>query len=267
MVQFQNTLPPNFPAKPNPTLNYFSFPNDLVQDGRNFCTQIQFVDYRSQVSFSSNGPTDVLGLLGAIVQSTFKPSGGITLPIPKKINDMQTVTWDAESDSSKAASIAQGIGQTFGAGMISNIVGGVAQAATGAASMAGARMGLTMNPFLWQQFKQVNFKEHNLSWTFTPNNAQESQTIKTIIDFIKFNSLPTPSFGVLMEYPSIAIVKLYPDDAYTVRFKPCAITSVNVDYTGAGGPSFFKNGAPTVINLTVAMKEIELWTKANYNSN
>jgi hypothetical protein len=266
MVQFQNTLPPNFPARPNPRLNYFSFPNDLVQDGRNFCTQIQFVDYRSQVSFDTSSPIGLLGALGQIVQTSFKPSGGLTLPLPKKINDMQTVTWEAESDSSKAASIAQGIGNVFGAGMISNIVGGVAQAATGAASMAGTRMGLAMNPFLWQQFKQVNFKEHNLSWTFTPNNAQESQTIKTIIDFIKFNSLPTPSFGVLMEYPSIAIVKLYPDDAYTVRFKPCAITSVSVDYTGAGGPSFFKNGAPTVINLTVAMKEIELWTKANYNS-
>jgi len=35
---------------------------------------------------------------------------------------------------------------------------------------------------------------------------------------------------------------------------------VQVDYNGSGTPSFFKSGAPTIINLTLQLKEIQLWT-------
>ena len=49
-----------------------------------------------------------------------------------------------------------------------------------------------------------------------------------------------------------------------MKFRPCAVNGVSVDYTGAGVPSFFKNGAPTVINLTLQLTEIQLWDQTNY---
>ena len=45
---------------------------------------------------------------------------------------------------------------------------------------------------------------------------------------------------------------------YLFKLKPCAIIAVQVDYTGAGQPSFFKSGAPTIVNLTLQLKEYQL---------
>jgi hypothetical protein len=121
-------------------------------------------------------------------------------------------------------------------------------------------------------FKSPTFKEYNLQWQFAPKNEQESQTLADIITQFKYNMLPARAGGlgggqsnILLNYPSIAIIKMYPNDEFTFRFKPCAIRSVSVDYTGAGGPSFFKRkGAPTVVNFSVALQEIQYNIKDNY---
>ena len=60
-----------------------------------------------------------------------------------------------------------------------------------------------------------------------------------------------------MNYPKVALVSFKPAN-YLFTIKPCAIISVAVDYTGANGPSFFKNGAPTVVNLSLQLKEMQL---------
>lgn len=53
-------------------------------------------------------------------------------------------------------------------------------------------------------------------------------------------------------------------DKYLFKFQPCAIISVAIDHTAGGTPSFFKNGAPTVVGLSLKLKEIALWTQDNY---
>jgi hypothetical protein len=64
-----------------------------------------------------------------------------------------------------------------------------------------------------------------------------------------------------MKYPQIAqvVLKAAGGDRYLYKFKPCAIISVQVEHTAAGMPSFFNSGAPTVVNLTLQLKEIQLW--------
>ena len=115
-------------------------------------------------------------------------------------------------------------------------------------------------------FKQPDFKEFQFRWTLAPNTPAESDTLVNVIRFLKFNMLP--ELGTfLMTYPNIALVKLFPDDKFTFKLRPCAITNVIVDYTAGGGPSFFRDtGAPTVVNLTVVMKEIQIWDKNSFNS-
>ena len=79
--------------------------------------------------------------------------------------------------------------------------------------------------------------------------------------------LPSTALGsLLLNYPNIAILRLYPNDFFTYRFKPCAIAAVSVDYSGGGQPSFFENGAPTVINFTLQLKEIELWMQEDFGA-
>jgi hypothetical protein len=132
--------------------------------------------------------------------------------------------------------------------------------------MAGTFTGNAVNPFQFMMFKRPGFKEHTLQWSLAPNTQQESDTLKKIINRCKKAALPSPSGGFapgLVKYPEIAMVSFKPDK-YLYKLKPCAIISVQVDYTGAGMPSFFKSGAPTIVNLTLQLKELQLWSQDNY---
>jgi hypothetical protein len=238
------TTPPqqsfsNIPLPPNTVKNRFSFPDDLVTGGRNYYTSINFMDYRSQTT---------LGSIVSSLSSSYVPSGSVILPIPKKLNDIQTVIWNEVEGTSLGGSVLQNI---LNAG----------------STAVGPFTGISLNPLLWMTFKNPSFKEHTLQWSFAPNNEAESGTVRDIVNFFKYNMLPAERVGgVFYDYPSIAMIKFHPSSEFTFRFKPCAIISAQIDYTGAGGPSFFKNGAPTVVNLSIQLKEIELWSKNNYYS-
>lgn len=272
MAGLVDYIPPFLPTKPKGNLDYRSFPNDLVSDGRQFCTDIQFMMYDVALT---NLPQYFPSLATPFITSAYTPNGGITLPIPKKLNDVQTVIWESTSITQAAGSILQSASSLLSgaAGAVGGIAAGtVGQIVSAGAGIAGGVIpgtgGLAINPHLFMLFKSPTFKEYNLSWTFTPKNEQESLTLANIITQFKYNMLPAKAgFGgdLLLNYPNIAIIKMYPNDFFTFRFKPCAIKSVNVDYTGAGQPSFFKRtGAPTVVSLSVSLQEIQYNIKDNY---
>lgn len=270
--QFNSTLPSQFPAPPQTKLNNFAFPNDLVQNNRNFYMQIQFVEYSFGYAYSD---------------AVFTPVGGVVLPIPAQLNDQTVMTWEAVSLTEKAASMAQSAGGTLGAivggiagaikrspalaffgsqlgSQIGNFVGGAVGGITSGVNNTGPLTGYAVNPFLFMMFKSPNFKEFTFTWRLAPNTEQESKTLANIISYFKFHMLPTKA-GPLLKYPSLAICRLFPDDTFTFRMRPCAVLAVNVNFTGGGQPSFFKvNGAPTVVELTVQLKEISLWDKSSY---
>lgn len=236
----------NFPTAPSTGLSNLSYPLDLIANGRNFCTRIEFQSYQWST--------------GSIYK---EPSGGVTLPIPKKINDLTTVIWEEVSAMQAGAAAMSAIGL----GGIAGAAGGLGPGGAIIGAMAG---GYALNPFLTMLFKQPNFKEYTFDWTFVANNRQESQAIANIANYIKKSMLPgTAAGGLFYTYPLIAMIKFYPDTGFTFKFKPCAVIGCNVDYTGAGGPAFNKldyGGAPTVVNLSLNLKEIELWTRDNYRN-
>jgi|CryBogDrversion2_11_1035321.scaffolds.fasta_scaffold00037_14 hypothetical protein len=253
------------PSKPSGGFKSYSFPGDLVTADRGnvFYTQIYFTSYSNQ--FNST-----LSLAGDILPNflqtgpTITASGGFSLPLPNKINEVQTVTWEAADAVSQAMSLAQGAAGAVSA-RAGNILNNIASVSGSVGEFGGAETGKALNPQLYMLFKSPNFKEHQFSWTFTPNNEKESNELNDIINYLKKYSLPSKSGNFLYNYPSIAMIQFKPNDAFAFKIKPCALVSVNVDYSGGGRPSFFKNGAPTVVNLGLAFKEIELWTQDNYN--
>jgi hypothetical protein len=265
-------MPSYIPTKPSASFQSGVFPADLLADrGSTFYTNINFVKYSNQYNSTLGGIANLVngGLnffgLGSAAAPKSIPLGGFNLPLPSKINEVQTVTWQDASAISQAASLAQnGIG-TISNGMASNLLSKASNAAGDLGEFGGAESGLALNPQLYMLFKSPNFKEHMFSWTFTPNNEQESNELRNIINSFKFYSLPS-TYGLFYNYPSIAMIQFMPDDYFAFKIKPCALVSVNVDYSGGGRPSFFKNGAPTVVNLGLAFKEIELWNQDNYES-
>lgn len=255
----------NFPTRPQKAITTNYIPEDVISSGRNLYTQIEFVAYSFGYQTFGTGISGFLGLFGNR-GGVARPNGGIVLPIPKKINESQTITWEQDS----ATKVAASVGSLF-TGPASSAA--AASALGGAANFLSSMAGLQVNPYLFMYFKSPNYKEFSFSWTFAPNNQRESRALANIINQFKANSLPT--FGLTwMGYPNIALIRLMPSDLLgNLKFKPCAITSVLVDYTGAG-PSFFKSspgnssssGAPTVVNLTVNFKEIQLWDRNEINS-
>ena len=74
MPDYSGALPPNFPRPPAtraPSL--LTFPRDLLADGREFYSQIQFVPYKPG------------GLASMPVSGLANPVGGVVLPIPRKL--------------------------------------------------------------------------------------------------------------------------------------------------------------------------------------
>lgn len=226
----------NFPTPPQKKYQSRCFPTDLIQNDREFYTEIAFVEYKASMQ-TNNGPSQMGGM-------------GVKLPMPRRINEATNINWAEISATEMAGQLASG---GKGAAMI---------AAAGTGGSIGT--GLALNPMMFMQFQRPNYKEHTLSWTLAPSNKRDSDELKDIINEFKKACLPTlEGGGLLLGYPNIATIRFKPDK-YLFKMKPCAIISVQVDYSGAGMPSFFKSDAPTVVNLTVALKEIQLWNRNNY---
>ena len=241
------TSPLPSPPRP-PGIQLAKHPSDLFDGEGGFFTQIHFMPYNA---FMWGASEDTLQNIKSII-----------LPIPAKLNDVQTVVWTPEGlmPNISASSMSQFVlSERMATGMA---LLGLATTTLKAISIG---TGLQLNPLLWMMFKSPDFKKFVFEWHFTPVEEKESEDLVKIINHIKIQSLPGELTPYLWKYPSIAYIKFYPDEKFTFKMKPCAVTHVDVDYTAANMPSFFKNGAPTAIRLRIAVVETKLWTKDNYD--
>lgn len=255
-------LTPNFPTPPQRSGGgSMTFPEDLISSAgdRKYYTSISFVEYD-------------MSILGGFNMSF---GGGLKLPMPRKLNDNEILLWEEWNGGAKALAAAEGVvGGALGAGA-GKVLGGrigmglgmlgspaIAGALSAGIDLAQISTGKTINPFMFMMFKRPSFKEHTLQWTLAPRSQKESDTLKDIIKECKRSALPPKPSGLLMDYPKIAMVQLFAGkgkDQYLYKFKPCAVISVQVDYSATGLPAFFESGAPVAVNLTLNLKEIELW--------
>lgn len=284
---------PKFPTPPAKTFVTRSMPSDLVANKRNYYTEITFVDFRSgvygigspmattinsilesgSVESGATGATTggvVGGLTGAVVGGVtggvggalvgagvgaiagagfgalglnplgFATVGAIRLPIPNNVNDIMTFSW---SDTSA---------RDFLPGN---------QLTRAAAQGVGFLVGKTLNPLLFAAFNRPNFRTFKFDWALAPRNRQESETIRTITQ--TFKHAASPSGGVFMDYPYVAMLRMYPNNLNGhAIFKPMVVRSIGISLTPNPTPSFFENtGAPTIVNLSVDMMEIKIWTR------
>jgi hypothetical protein len=286
-------MAPNFPRPPvAPSPIDTTIPSDLVANGRNFYTEIHFVDFRSakygedyvnllEEGFLS-GPIDLIrgvgdaivggvnlvpgfggfasNLIGsttaglAIIPISLTP---IRLPIPININDVMVFNWDTPS----LLDIAAGINP-------------VVKTAIDSVQIAGAFAGKAVNPLLYVAFNRPNFRNFRFEWNLVPKNKKESETIKKITETFKYAASPEGLGGPILDYPLIAQVRMFPNNLNDhAHFLPMAIKGVSVNLTPNPAPSFFgpeepgedPKGAPTMVNLSVEMMEIELWDRSKIN--
>lgn len=241
----------NFPQYQQQSTEFgnLTFPKDLLSvslpDGKgSLYTRIQFVKYDVTQQINSYGTT----------AKSFKlPSGtSIKLPIPLKLNDTLIMNWSSISLTDTVAKFAD------------QFTGGVVSSAIALGGIGGIATGMALNPLMFLQFQRPEYRQFSLSWTLAPKNLKESETVSKIIKKCKQAASPSKyaGNGMLMGYPEVAIIRMMPNDIFeNLVFKPCVVTSVQVNYNAAPSPSFFKSGAPTVVTLTLNLMEMQFWFK------
>ena len=123
---------------------------------------------------------------------------------------------------------------------------------------------LFRSPMMFLLFQRPEYKKFSFSWLLAARNQAEAKTILNICNLCKNAASPTNQ-GVLMGYPQVALIKINDDNLFGhLKFKPCVITSVSVNHTPLTNPSFFEDGAPVLVNLTLNLMEMQWWFRGEF---
>lgn len=139
----------------------------------------------------------------------------------------------------------------------------------GIANSLEAGAGSIVNPKQALQFKGIDMKTHNFSWTFAPRSVDESDEILKITNLVKRNALPSysslgPLRRAILNYPSTVDIYFFGlQEEYFTRYKTCMIENFSFNYTPSG-MAIMRGGKPAVVNMSMTLKEMDIHTSEDY---
>lgn len=191
-----------------------------------------------------------------VVKPTYsKKLGTVNLYMPDTLDFQQGARYD-EVSIADAAGALPGIGGIVGA--INSMLGN--NAAARVALNAG---GYVFNPQQQLMFQGIDFREFQLSFTFTPFSKQEAEQVQKIIRMFRENAAPIAvkaAAGFFFEPPSAVDIKFMFNNGENLKLNKVTrsvITSVDVNYA-PNGWSAHRDGNPVQTTMTLGFKEIEL---------
>ena len=141
---------------------------------------------------------------------------------------------------------------------------------------ASAIAGKSINPMAGLSFSSVNPRTFTFDFELLARTWDESDDIRDIIGTFKYGMHPEAIKGfapgealsgygdpIFLDYPKTFDIFLFAGfhSSYLFNFERCALTSVDVNYNNGENASFFWNGAPVNIGLSLTFKETELLTR------
>lgn len=215
---------------------------------------------------------------GAEQAENKKELARITLPMPATLANQDQFEYE-DFDAGVAANLLSGV-TDFGLDSLLNAAGNLfssqgggeaAQRAafaaakgtsTGAAGVVQQTAGFAFNPRKSTVFQSPSLKEYSFEFKMVAKNQDESEAIRKIVNRFRFHSYPDVETAESGTYilPDTFQIRFHPDD---FLFKPntCVLTGMAVTYNGDNTPTFFDNGAPVEVSLSLAFKEVETDTK------
>jgi hypothetical protein len=164
-----------------------------------------------------------------------------------------------------------------GAGRLGRVLGGLSGFGLGAltAFKGSNAIGQTarlnqkriLNPHKAALFEGVNFRRHLFQFDLIARNAEESETINSIIRTFKVHAHPEAGNpndqNSFFYWPSAWQIGLYsPARKYLYAISTSHITNISVNYTSGGIRSFFSDtGAPVAVKLAIEFMETEQLTR------
>jgi len=237
----------------------------------------------------SLGPSN--GTLSAGERTSDRKSiGRVVLPIPAGINDQNQVNWQSGSMNAGQMAVASlaltGITEgltSMGektADILGNIGGNegdvkkalastIAGAATGDSKALMQRAtGQVMNPNMELLFNGPELRQFSFAFNFTARSASEGRTILRILRFFKQGMSPIKSTSNLFLKSPHTFKLEYKngnrEHKALNRFKECALTSCQLQYTPDGNYSTFEDGIMTKYQMTLAFGELEPVFNSDY---
>jgi hypothetical protein len=126
------------------------------------------------------------------------------------------------------------------------------------------KMGYVFNPQKQMLFTGIEFRQFNMSFTFTPYSSKEAQDIKEIIKLFRKWSAPqkTSSYGgMFFNPPAVFQIDFKFNNSQNLnipKLKDCVIESVEVNYSPNGMWSAHSDGAPVQTTVSLSLKELYL---------
>ena len=185
--------------------------------------------------------------------------GQIALYMPENFNLTSAVAYD---DSTSLASAMGALPLIGGAVKTAqNLAGG---GENDAFKLVLNRAGYVFNPQKQLLFQGVEFRDFQMSFTFTPYSAAEAEQVKNIIEKFRMFSSPkrNENIGKNMFWVPPALFEIDfkfngQHNANLPKLKDCVIESIDVNYTPNGWAAH-TDGAPVQTTITMQFKEISL---------
>jgi len=158
---------------------------------------------------------------------------------------------------------------------ISALVNSVANGSVDPKALLSRAEGNVLNPNLELLFGGVNLRSFTFDFDFAPRNLEESNVVKQIIRIFKQSMAPktgsnTDGAGLFIQAPNVFLLKYKTgsrDHPYLNKFKPCALTSMAMNYTGSGSYATYADKTPVHMKLNLSFTELNPIYNEDYNSN
>lgn len=218
----------------------------------------------------------------------------ITLPIPQQISDSLTVSYAEDTlnplqiaglnltnkgMTDGLTGVADAIGDIVNNTNLTGISDGTIKAITAALSgKAINQLGANVNPQslitrstgqilqsnLELLFSGVTLRSFPFSFDFTPRDPREGEMVKQIIRILKKSMAPKGGSpgdrnSLFIKSPNLFQLEYKTGNAahpFLNRFKTCALTDLQVNYTASGTYATYGDGTPVHINVAMQFKEI-----------
>lgn len=136
----------------------------------------------------------------------------------------------------------------------------------GAGALIDIKTGSVVNPYSLSLFQSVTPRAHQLVFRLVPRSQADSAMIRKIVQQFQYHSLPSRKGKFFLTMPDEVEISFFGTDKL-FKFAPCVINNVGVNYTPFGTPSFFgADNAPTGVELTLNLQEIEALTRESYEA-
>jgi hypothetical protein len=137
-------------------------------------------------------------------------------------------------------------------------------ALTQAGKNALANLGIVKNPHTALLFNGVDLRTFTFSWRLSPRSQEQSKNLDRIINTIKRAMHPNLTLnGFALDYPNLFTVEFENDKEGIVELGYSFCSDFRINPTPSG-QVFYKNGYPSIVEMSMTLKEFQIKTSENF---